>query len=324
MVNRQPSGERARPSAGYVHDALFYDTDAELVATAAPFLRDALAAGERAVIACAESRAALLTEAVGDDPRVSLLPYQEVFRRTPGAIAYYQAMMERELAAGTTRVRLIGEVDFGAGPAQWREWIRFEAACNHALASYPLWSVCLYDRRRLSDEVLSSGSLTHPFLHRDGAQEENGEYQQPDAYLRSSVELGPDPIEATGQKLRVDNATDVASLRRILTVALQGECDLPRMTMDGFVVSVSEVVTNALKYGHPPVSVQLFATRTRALCVVTDRGTGFDNPFAGYLRPVDIEAGEGGLGLWLTRQLCDQVDIALAPEGFTVRLAVGS
>lgn len=324
MVNRQPSVGRSRPSAGYIHDALFYDTDAELVATAAPFLREALDAGERAVIACAEPSAALLTEAVGDDPRVSLLPYGEIFRRTPGAIAYYQGMMERELAAGTTRVRLIGEVDFGTGPAQWREWSRFEAACNQALASYPLWSVCLYDRRRLSDEVLSSGSLTHPFLHRDGVHEENADYQEPDAYLRASVELGPDPIEATGQKLRIDNATDVASLRRILTVALNGECDLPRMTLDGFVVSVSEVVTNALKYGRPPVSVRLFTTRNRALCVVTDRGTGFDQPFAGYVKPADIESGEGGLGLWLTRQLCDQVDIALVPEGFTVRLAVGT
>ena len=164
------------PPGGYVsgvrsftHDALYYGADEELVAAAVPFLRAGLAAGERAVLVCTDHNAALLSAALGD-ARVQLLPHAEVYRRTPIAVAAFLRLMQREVAAGTGRVRLVGEVDFGTGPVQWTEWSRFEAVCNEALAGYPLWSVCMYDTRRLPAQVLTAGERTHPHLRRDGTR----------------------------------------------------------------------------------------------------------------------------------------------------------
>jgi hypothetical protein len=42
----------------------------------------------------------------------------------------YQQIAERQLAAGTRRLRLVGEVDFGADRDSWAEWARFEALIN--------------------------------------------------------------------------------------------------------------------------------------------------------------------------------------------------
>jgi hypothetical protein len=42
--------------------------------------------------------------------------------------------VERQLAGGARQVRLVGEVDFGEGPATWSEWIRYESVVNVALA----------------------------------------------------------------------------------------------------------------------------------------------------------------------------------------------
>lgn len=68
---------------GYMHDALFYESDEEMVASAAPFLRAALDGYEVAVLACADRNASLLAEALHRDPRIGILDRSEVYRRVP-------------------------------------------------------------------------------------------------------------------------------------------------------------------------------------------------------------------------------------------------
>ena len=52
--------DEVRP--GYEHDAPFYESDEELVASAAPFLRVALDRSEGVVLVCADRNASLLAE----------------------------------------------------------------------------------------------------------------------------------------------------------------------------------------------------------------------------------------------------------------------
>jgi hypothetical protein len=119
-----------RPASGYGHDTLFYTSDQDLVASAAPFLRAALDAAETTVLICTERTARLLGEAAPGNPRIRFVDRSEVYRRVPGAISAYQQIAERQLAAGTRRLRLVGEVDFGADQDSWAEWARFEAIIN--------------------------------------------------------------------------------------------------------------------------------------------------------------------------------------------------
>ena len=82
-------GETAPSDARrHVHDALLYDSPAELAAVAAPFLLDGLAAGDAAVIATSAATADLLREAVGNDSGVHVLDrgdVGEVLRQVQGS-----------------------------------------------------------------------------------------------------------------------------------------------------------------------------------------------------------------------------------------------
>ena len=103
----------------------------------------------------------------------------------------------RKLAAGTRRLRLVGEVDFGADRDSWAEWARFEAIINTALAHYPLWNVCMYNAQQLPSEVLAAAELTHPYLLTTTARIPNPRYLDPARLLRQLPTTGPDPVEAT-------------------------------------------------------------------------------------------------------------------------------
>jgi anti-sigma regulatory factor (Ser/Thr protein kinase) len=122
--------------------------------------------------------------------------------------------------------------------------------------------------------------------------------------------------------LEVDRLTDLWLLRRQLHPALAGSV-LTSETISEFVFAVSEVATNALRHGRPPVLVRAWVTPSRVLCAVTDQGAGIDDPFAGYL-PAHSDPAQGGRGLWLARRLCDHVTLRRTSAGFTVRLATGS
>lgn len=313
-----PTGAGAT-GTGLLHDALFYGADDELVAAAAPFLRAGMEAGDRTLLVCTEHNTALLTEALDGDPRLRTVPAGDTYRRVPGTIDAYRHLMLREVAGGTRRVRLVGEVNFGDSPGEWEEWTRYEAVCNRALAPYPLWAICLYDTRQLPAQVLTAGLQTHPHLVGVASRRSNPHYIDPADFLRRSARRSPDPAEAGPPVLVVDDLTDLGQLRHDLRAILTGP-DLPAESADGFVLAVSEVAANAVRHGRPPVAVRLWAGPTRWLCTVTDHGAGIDDPFTGYTPAVPRGLSPAGLGLWLTRQLCDRVSLTTTRTGFTVRL----
>jgi anti-sigma regulatory factor (Ser/Thr protein kinase) len=57
------------------------------------------------------------------------------------------------------------------------------------------------------------------------------------------------------------------------------------------------------------------------VCAISDRGSGFADPLAGFQPAHGPDLGRGGMGLWLARKLFDSVDLLPGPDGFTVRLA---
>jgi anti-sigma regulatory factor (Ser/Thr protein kinase) len=148
----------------------------------------------------------------------------------------------------------------------------------------------------------------------------NRHYLDPVTVLRRSSSLRPASIEATNPAVHLAGLTDRACLpdvRARLRASLAGPWWQEEIRRD-FVAAVAEVTANAFRHGRPPVELRLWATPSRLLCTVTDRGTGFDDPLAGYLPPG--APGVPGAGLWLARQSCDRLDAYLHRGGFTVRL----
>ncbi|UOY02288.1 sensor histidine kinase [Blastococcus sp. PRF04-17] len=306
---------------GYVHDALLYDSADELVAVAAPFLLDGLAAGDAAVVATSARTADALRDAVNGDPRVHVLERHDVYRaRTPTAITTFRSLAEQRAAEGVHRVRVVGEVDFGPTERDWLEWQRYESVINAALADWPLWGLCVFDTRRLPEPVLESALRTHTSVVGPAGRARNDRFVDPAEYLRS-LPVPAEPLEDTPPRLSVHDVTDFIGLRHAVAAELTGLA-APRDLIEDFQLAVDEMTSNAARHGRPPVRLDLWTGADRIVCSIRDHGSGFDDPFAGYGPAHGEDLSRGGMGLWLARQLCDHVDVSRYDDGVQVRLTV--
>ena len=315
------SGDR-----GYRHDGFLYDDDAHLVRVAAPFLLDGLAAGEPVVVTATPRTAGVLRDAVGAHPRLHVFERAAGSReRTPTAITALRRLAESYAVEGS-RLRLVGEVDFGPTERDWIEWQRFESVINEALADWPLWGLCLFDTQQLPQSLLESAVASHPVLVRpDGAPAANPAFVDPAVYLRN-LPVPDEPLEATAPRLTAPDVSDFTGLRHALARELAGTGGNPDLLED-FGLAVDEMVSNAVRHGRPPVGLRLWTAADRIVCTISDGGPGWDDAFAGYGPAHGDDLSRGGMGLWLARQLCDHVDIsgghgAAGDAGVQVRLTV--
>ena len=326
MVVGWPAGgatvsEASSGGRRYRHDALLYESADHLTKVAVPFLIDGLAAGDAAVVAAGTATAALLRDAVGGDPRVHVLERDDVYRaRTPAAITTFRRLAEQRVSEGVHRVRVVGEVDFGATERDWLEWQRYESVINEALASWPLWGLCVFDTQRLPETLLTAALQTHPRVMTPQGPEANPRFTEPADYLRG-LPVPVEPLEATPPRLHAAHVADFASLRRALAAELAGVPADEDLLQD-FLLAVDEMTSNALRHGGRPVDLRLWTGTDRVVCTIGDHGAGWDDPFAGYGPAHGEDLSQGGMGLWLARQLCDHVDITSGPDGARVRLTV--
>jgi anti-sigma regulatory factor (Ser/Thr protein kinase) len=83
------------------------------------------------------------------------------------------------------------------------------------------------------------------------------------------------------------------------------------------VLAVNEITTNAVIHGRPPTTVRAWRTEDEIVVEVTDAGDGIRDVLAGQRMPP--AASVSGRGLWLTRLLCDAVEVRNA-AGCTVTM----
>lgn len=302
----------------FVHEALFYGAGDELVAEAVPFLRAALAGGEDAVLVCTEENNAAVAAALGNDDRIIHLPRSEVYDKAVTAIDFFRDFLCSRQEAGSKRVRVVAQVNFGTDLQTWEDWRAYEAAVNQALAPFPLWSICAYDTTVLPDPLIATGELTHPYLRRHKRTEPNPLYVDPAELLRLSG-ANLQPLSEPASAIAITDEAELRPLHRGVRRILEG-ARIDRDKITDVLLSVNEIATNGLLHGLPPVTVRLWLSPGRVVCTVTDQGPGFDQPLRGYVRGDPLP--EGRFGLWLARRLCDEVVAAATPEGFTIRLVV--
>ncbi|MGY1624823.1 anti-sigma factor RsbA family regulatory protein [Geodermatophilus sp. SYSU D00965] len=315
VVGAAPGAER--PSPGFRHEALVYDTAEQMAAIAAPWLRDGLAAGDAAVIAVGPGATGPLREAVGDDPRVIVVERHALYRsRTPTAITAFRRFATEHAAPGR-RVRVVGEVDFGTTAADHREWQAYEAVINAAFAPFPLWGLCVFSAD-LPEPVLATARHTHPRLVTAAGRVANPDFVGPAAYLRA-LPVPAEPLEDTVPALADDDITDYAGLRHAVREHLAG-VDGPPDVLEDFLLAVDEMTSNAVRHGRPPAGLRLWSAPGQLVATIRDSGHGLADPFAGYGPAHGDDLSHGGMGLWLARQLCDHVAVRRDPDGTSVRL----
>jgi len=113
----------------------------------------------------------------------------------------------------------------------------------------------------------------------------------------------------------LDNLLDVR--RDVQQVGSQ--CGLSDLRLYYFVVAVNEVMTNAIHHGGGQGTLRIVWAGEHFECEVVDKGPGIppEKLEAGFAPSADTLSGRG---LWLTRQLCDKVEIASDAAGTRVTL----
>jgi anti-sigma regulatory factor (Ser/Thr protein kinase) len=300
-------------------------TEDELLAAALPFLDAGLRAGDLVALTCPPETVALLSRELGEraravesEPRISLLG-----ARAPDALTMCRRYLERAIAAGGTggsgRLRVVAEVDFGTDPADWREGQRFESVYNRLLGEAPVSAICLYDRRRLPAAVVDSAAATHPHLVRGTSWSTSEGFQDPGVYI-PNLPLPRAPVEDGDPVFSVENAPTLAGLRHQLGAVLATLVS-DRDQQEDLHLAASEIAANAFRHGVRPVSAQVWADGDRVICVISDRGTSYSDPFSGFAPAHGLDLSLGGMGLWLARKLWDHVDVLPTSQGLSVRLS---
>jgi anti-sigma regulatory factor (Ser/Thr protein kinase) len=311
-----------RPRTAFSHNLLIYGSDDELLGTVVPFLRAGVLADQSAVVCCRPPTAGLLQDELGADAQVVYLDYDEIYSTPIAAITAYQQLIDSYLIGGTDHVRVVAEAVHDRTPDEQVDWARYEAVANRAMEAYPLSAVCVYDTRQVPTDMLEGGRLTHPTLITGTSRADNPHYVDPAEFLRRTNQPLPDPLEAQPPDLEMTQVVDLDQMRRQLEFCLFRTTHMAHEAAD-LVLAATEITTNAIRHGLPPVTIRLWVETGRCVCTVTDHGAGIDDPFAGYLWPGSLSnLATHGMGLWLARRLCDGLVFFHGHEGFTVRLII--
>jgi anti-sigma regulatory factor (Ser/Thr protein kinase) len=302
---------------GHFHEAVLYRSERDLLDVVVPFLRGGLETGEPTIVALGDGNAALVRDALPEAvPALSFLG-GDVYTRPATAIKSYRRLLADHVAAGARQVRILGEVPPAALGPTWDWWARYESAVNHAYDDYPLWSMCAYDAMNTPGAVLEDVIRTHPRTATPDGHVANDRYTPPPRFLGERRTLEADPIQRESPVLALTDPSPGAARRAIRDL----DPGLATDDFDGLLIAVSEVVTNALRHGRPPVRVRYWAAPDRIVVTVHDGGSGPTDPFAGLL---PVAGRGGGLGLWLSHQLCNHVALDRSGDGFGVRLTAGN
>lgn len=296
---------------GLRHNAFVYQSQDEYVARSVAFLREGLEAGEGAIVANTRPGLAVMHEALGSDAaQVTFVDVSSAYTRPARTLAAYHQVFAAQLQE-TASLRAVADVQFGPDPGEWDLWVGFEAVLNRSFGHLPAWVWCTYNANGLPDPMLEGVWRTHPEVLADNTWNKSAHYQDPNRLLRR---ITPEPAPLSGLR-SITFGRDPEEFRERLARELVAEGVTEAKALD-MLVAATEFFTNAIHHGGGVEEVRVGRAEGRFVCEVVDRGSGFDDPGAGYLAP-----REGvGRGLWVARQLTWRIEFFDSPQGFTSRI----
>jgi len=307
------SRAQPRTRGGYRHEALTYGSEDELLATAVPFLRDGVAAGEPVLLRLEAPLRDAILDALGDDAGgVTVVPHAVPL--TPLAtLRTMHERLERLTAAAGARARLLGDVPHEPWPA----WARYEAASNVLFDPLPVWAVCPYDVRETPAAVLADVERTHPALATtDLGGLRSPHFQDPLTFLEDHARR-PERLPAAPPDTELVDPSPRWAGEIVAILAEDTLLEAPER--DGLRLGTAAVVANAHEHGRPPVLVRVWTEPEQVTVTVADAGLGTDDLLRGVLP--DGPSAEDCHSLFQVREAVDDVWLFWGPDGFTVRLA---
>lgn len=305
--------------SGFEHQACVYGSDEDFLAMAVPFVKGGLDAGERVMVTTTPHNLELIGEALGALAMEIDIAETAYFGRRP---AERVAEFDRYLrwAGGgpaTVRTRILAEpVWTGKSGQEIRAWQRLESGLNEMLAGTSLWMICPYDARTAAPDVLASAHRTHPSMITGAAIARSPGFADPAEFAREcdSVALPPPPAATAEHRF----TTDLAGVRRFVAGRAR-RLGLGGQPVELLVAAVHEVAAHVRRAGDGG-SVRIWQRHGAILCEVRQPGGRISDPFCGF-RPPALEPSPSD-GLWVSRRLCDSVEVRSDDAGCTYRLQV--
>lgn len=280
-------------AAAYEHVAVVHDGPDELAQQLATPVREGLAAGDR-VLVCLEPQAwQRLAARIGPSAGEVEVMAQGARYTTPGvAMAALHRFVDEALEGGARAAWSIGTLPFD-GTSDDDRWWRYEEAVHHVLGHRPLHAICSYDLATATPAQLAAARQSHDRLEGPGVEGVAG-----------VAAPAPDvsPVTPAGRPTIVTTGDDAGALRREL-VAACGELNQARRTE--LALLASELVTNAISHGRPPVLVRAWSLPRTVVVEVSDGGDGVGDAYADLRAPHG--GRDGGFGLWLVGQVAHRL-----------------
>ena len=186
------------------------------------------------------------------------------------------------------------------------EWLRYEVAATEVFRDQPTRLVCLYDVEAVAAPLLDAARDAHRTV--DGAPGP-GRDMAPSA----AAPIPLPPIDVSPVAV-IEPLSSVAAARRVVRAALEGVVDQDQLGDAELVVS--ELASNALRHGRPPVALRVWVRPNLVEIEVSDRGNGPDDRLAGLRLPT---TEPGGLGLWICGRAADRLLSGPTTRGWTAR-----
>ena len=305
------------PTAGFRHEALLYAGDDGFVDGTLPWLRDAVAAEEPALVVVSAAKIARLRGELGAGAaeRVTFADIAEVGTNPARIIPAWRAFVDAHAGRGR-RLRGVGEPIWAQrSPDELVECQRHEALLNVAFAgAEDFWLLCPYDVDALEPDVIEKAHHSHPVMVADGGSHDSATYHDLPAIAAPFAAPLPDPPPGADE-LAFASGT-LAGVRRLVKLRAKGAGFGEARTGD-LVLAVNEVATNSIRHGGGGGVLRIWQAAQALICEIADAGRIAD-PLAGRQRPASGQSG--GHGLWLCNQICDLVQLRNFATGSVVRL----
>lgn len=285
---------------GLVHLGLLYDDADDLVASAVPYVRRAIAGGDEVHLVVDRRTARTFREALGDDaervvfpPPTSSLPPS-----APGFLATVQSW-----ARPDRRTTVLGQYpawmpapDCGFG----------EDALNLVLRDLPLTLICTC-HRDLDPDLLAVARRTHPHLATAAGRVDNPDFRTPPT-------VDPVPADLWGAvavRLGVDGTAGLAEVRQCVADVAE-RAGLTGDAVRAAVLAVHEAAVLACRSGDPE----------RAPLVVEVRARPGHSLFSEIVGPPahDGPPDDGADPLAHLRPFCAGAHLHDGPDGRAVRV----
>ncbi|MFB4277186.1 MULTISPECIES: anti-sigma factor RsbA family regulatory protein [unclassified Nonomuraea] len=292
------------------HVAVPYDSDESFLDLTVPRVRSALDEGRQVLVITRPAKLALLTGALGRDAgridsRAPTSWYDHPYRMLA---AYHEYTRGR-------RTLVIGEPGWADRSERGvRELIRCDSVINAALRAAATIMLCLYDVRNVPESVLEFGPVNHPVLLGTDGEVTSTRFVEPHELVLSDDHA---PLPAPGRDAETIRFTarELKRLRQSVGDYARA-AGMDRNLITSLVISVSEIAANSVEHGAGYGTIAMWVDGGELICEIADPGGALDDPLPGYIPP-EPESPRG-YGLWISRQLCDLVE--LRTEGGVLRV----